>query len=112
MGQPSRKKKVPKTGKSVTDSPAPTVRSSAKKTKLHNLNIYAEDLRQTHTGSLIVSSVSMNFYEHCLVDFVGFLVVPMTHPTLLILPLPLPQDSELQLMFGCGSLNLFPSVAG
>jgi hypothetical protein len=41
---------------------------------LNNHNIYAEDLGQTYTGSLIVVSVSVNLYNPRLVDFVCFLV--------------------------------------
>lgn len=33
--------------------------------KLHNHNIYAEDLAQTHRGSRIVASVSVSPYEAC-----------------------------------------------
>lgn len=61
--------------------------------KLYSHNIYAKDLSQTHTGSIIVSSVSMNPYEHWLLDSVAHvLVVPLTALVHIILPLPLPRS--------------------
>jgi hypothetical protein len=39
-------------------------------TKLHNQNIYAEGLGQTHAGSLVVGSVSTDPHEPRLVDSV------------------------------------------
>jgi hypothetical protein len=47
----SRRKSVPQIGKMQT-TPVPTVRIS-KNTKFLSHNIYAEDIGQTHTGSLI-----------------------------------------------------------
>ena len=47
---------------------------SHKKTKLHNHNVYAEDLAQTHVGSVIIRSVCMSPYDPWVIDLVGFLV--------------------------------------
>ena len=44
-------------------APAPIVKYCHKNSKQHNCNIYAEDLGQTHTVSLIVSPVSLSPYE-------------------------------------------------
>ena len=74
------------------------------KTELHNSYIYAEGL----------CSVSVSPYGPRLVDFVGFLVMSLTPLVLTILSfLPfLCMIAKLCLVFGCGSLHLFPSVAG
>ena len=45
-------------------------------TKLQDHNIYAKELAQTHTGSLIVGSVSVGPCETRLVDSVAFLLCP------------------------------------
>lgn len=43
--------------------------------ELHNHNIYAEGLGQTHEGSLVVSLVSVSPYEPHLVDSVGCVLI-------------------------------------
>ena len=49
--QPSKRKKVPNPGKRVRDIHSHSqCRETHKNIKLHNHNIYAEDLAQTHTG--------------------------------------------------------------
>lgn len=57
---------------------------------------------------MIVGLVSVSPHVPRLVDSVGFLVVPLTPTTLLSLFCRVP---KLFLMFSCGSLHLFPSVA-
>jgi hypothetical protein len=61
MRQPRRKKRVPKTGKRVRDSLTTQGRSHTQlqNTQLQNHNIYAEDIGQTHTLSMTVTSVSV-----------------------------------------------------
>jgi hypothetical protein len=39
--------------------------------KTPSYNIYAEDLMQGHTGTLLATSVSVSPYEPCLVDSLG-----------------------------------------
>lgn len=50
----------------------PTVRSLIKNPNLKKHNVFAENLAQTHVGSLITTLVSVKPCEHCLVDSVGF----------------------------------------
>lgn len=86
---PSRRKKVPKAGKSQRQTPLPLV-GSHKNVKLQDHNLYAEDLEQTYVGLLIVGSVSVSPYEPLLVDSVSrVFVIPSTPlaPTLFA-PLP------------------------
>lgn len=52
-------------------SPTPISRGSHKSTKLQNHNTYAENLAQTHMGSLIVASVSVRLHEASIFDSVG-----------------------------------------
>ena len=52
MGQPSRRKRDPKQAKESETAPLPLFESH-RNTKLHNHNMYTEDLGQTHAGSLI-----------------------------------------------------------
>jgi hypothetical protein len=61
--------------------PNPTVRNP--KILIHN--IYAKDLAQTRTGSMFVPLVFVSFYEPCLVDSVGCVLVSSTSlaPTIL-----------------------------
>ena len=92
-------------------APAPTVWSPTK-TKLHSCNVCTEDVGQTQAGYLVVSSASLSHYGPRLVSYVGFLVVSsisLTHRIRIFLSARFP---ELCLMFGCESLNLFPSVTG
>ena len=57
--QPSRRKRVPRAGRRVRDTPTPTVRSPTK-TQANKLNMYAEDLGQTRSGSMMAASVSLS----------------------------------------------------
>jgi hypothetical protein len=70
-------KRVPKANNRVRDSLCSHCWESYKKTKVHCCNIYAESLRQSHAGFLVVHSVSMIPYEPRLVDSAGFLVVSL-----------------------------------
>lgn len=56
------------------------------KTQLYNHQVYAEDLAQIHTGSVIVASVSVIPYEPCEVDSVVSLtpVAPTNPPPTLM----------------------------
>jgi hypothetical protein len=85
------------------------------KTKLHNCNICAEGLYQSHACSLVGSSVSVSPYGPKLVDSLCFLMVSLAPlaPTILH-PLILQHAAFLKLclMFGYRFLYLFPSVAG
>ena len=64
------------------------------KVKLHSCAIYAEDLRQCHTGSLVVSSITVSPYVPRFVGCVGFLVVPLTPLGPIILLSSLLPDSQ------------------
>ena len=82
-------KKVSSAGKGVSDSPThtPVVGSRTKKhTKLHNNNIFTEDLAQTLTGSVFVASVSVSPYEPCLVDSVAHGLLSLNPLASAILP--------------------------
>ena len=48
------------------------------KTKLHNYNIHAEGLSQSHKGSLVDTLVSLSPHGHRLVDSVCFLMLSLT----------------------------------
>ena len=83
------------------------------KTQLHNCYICAEGLGQSHTSSLpgwhfsLSESLWVKVSRFCrfscsVLDPTGSLN-PSFHSSRL---------SELCLMFGCGSLHLFPSAAG
>lgn len=50
---------------------------SHKNTKFHNHKVLVEDLVQTHTGSVIVASVSVSAYEPCLVNSVGCVLLAL-----------------------------------
>lgn len=64
-------------------------------TNLHNHKVYAENLASIHTGSVVVMSVSVSPYKHCLVDFVScVLQACSTNLALTILPPSLWQDSQ------------------
>jgi hypothetical protein len=80
--------------------------------RLHIYDIYQEGPGQSYAGSMVVFSDHVSHYEPRLVDSTGFLMDFLT-------PLPplisFPSSAgflELHLMFVCGSLHLFPSVAG
>jgi hypothetical protein len=74
---------------------------------------HAEDQGQTHAGFLIVGLVSGSSFEPRLIDSMGFILVSLT---LSDFNNPSSPSSawflELCLIFGCGFLYLFPSVAG
>jgi hypothetical protein len=61
--------------KRVKDRPCSHCYEFYKKTKLHNCNIYIEDLGQAHAGSLIGGSGFMCPSESRIVDSVYFPVV-------------------------------------
>lgn len=65
MRQFSWRKRVPGADKKGQRQP-----HSHKNSNLNNHNIHAEDLAQTHSGSVMVTSVSESTYESCLGDFV------------------------------------------
>lgn len=74
----------------------------------YNQNV--EDLAETHTGSIIVVSISLSLYEARLVDFGCCVLVSLTSLVpriLLVFIVPL----ILCLVFGCESLHLLLSVA-
>lgn len=83
-------------------------------TNLYNQSTYAKKLIQTHAGPMIVASVSMNFYEPCLVDFVGYVFSGFLNPSGSFNSSSSSSVGfpELCLMFGCSSLHLFPWVTG
>lgn len=55
--------------------------STVRSTKLDNHNMYTKHLTQIHTGSLIVTLISVRPYETCLVDSVGHVLVMSSTPT-------------------------------
>lgn len=57
----------------VRDSSCTHCYNSHKMTKLHNFNMYSEDLGQSHADSLVVSTVSVSPYESRLIGFRVFL---------------------------------------
>lgn len=80
---------VPKSKNRVIGNFAPTLGYTAT-----NHNIYDEHLPQTQTGSVIVSSVFVSFYEPWLVDSAGcFLLVVLNPWAPTIPPPPLTLDS-------------------
>jgi hypothetical protein len=68
-------------------------------TKLHNCNLCAEGLGQSHADSLVGCSVSVSPCEPRLVDSVGFLDPSGSSSA---------EFPKLHLIFGCGSLHQFP----
>lgn len=107
---PSRKKRIPQVDKRVRDTPAPNFRNPIRTPSyLAIIYIYAEDLSQTHPGSLISESL----LEFLSVDSVDYgLMVSLAHLFLLAflsflcrIPQALPN------VFGYGILHLFPSLA-
>ena len=99
--------RVPKGSKRVRDSPLLPLLESHRKTKLYNCSIYAEGLGQSHAGSLVVGPVSEPLGSFC-----GF-SCGVLNPSGSYNPSSpsFSEFSKLGLMFGCGSLHLFPSVA-
>ena len=69
--------RVPKVRKRVRDSPCSHCYESYNRTKLHNCDIYAEGLGQSHAGAPVVDSVPVSSYEPRLADSVSFLVVSL-----------------------------------
>ena len=69
--QPSRRKGVLRAEKESRTPPLPVL-GAPHKHQANNHNIYAEDIVQTHAGSVIAASVSVSLYEPCLVDSVDF----------------------------------------
>ena len=87
--------RVPKVSKRVGDISCSHCQKSPKRAKLHNCNIYAECLCQSHGGYLVVGLDFVSPYKPRLVDSVSFLVVFLTHQTPAFLsPLPSLQDSQ------------------
>jgi hypothetical protein len=84
--QPGRSKRIPIAGKRVQDSPNSHSLEPHKETKLHDCNIYVGSLGHTHTGSLMVISVSLSPYEPRAVDSMDFLVVSLTCLAHTVLP--------------------------
>jgi hypothetical protein len=56
---------------------------SHKNTKLHNHNIYVEELVKTQAGSMIAASFSMIPFKPCLVVSVGHVLLVLLAPWLL-----------------------------
>lgn len=72
MRQYNRRKRFPRAGKNVRDTPIPTVWSPTKKNpNLNNHDIYIEEIGQIHSVSMIFASVSVSSHEPYLVDSVG-----------------------------------------
>ena len=67
MKQPSRRKKYQ--SRQNSQSHYDSVKSFTNQASNHD--IHAEDLAQTHAGSVIATSSSVSRYEPCLVDSVG-----------------------------------------
>lgn len=68
--QPSRRKRISNTGIRIRDNSCYHCYESHKNSWLNNQKIRAEDVGQTHPGSLIVGSVSVRPYE---LWFVGYM---------------------------------------
>ena len=92
MREFSRRKRVPKAGKGVRNSPTLTVRSPTR-TLSYTTITYAEDLGKICTDFLIANSISVSLYEPWLIDYVGcVLVVSLTPLAPTILPPSLLRD--------------------
>lgn len=63
------------------------------KTKSNICKVYAEGIGKSQTGSVVVGSVSVRFYEPRLVGYVSFPGVPLIPLVSTALPPPLLQDS-------------------
>lgn len=72
--QLSRRKRIPKAGERVRDSPISTVGSPTRIPSYTALT-YAEDIEQTYIGSLIVSSVPAGSYELWILGLVDRVLV-------------------------------------
>jgi hypothetical protein len=57
------RKRVPNASKIIRDRPCSLCKESHKNTKLNNHSIYAEDLAQSHVGSLMESYGHIKFEE-------------------------------------------------
>ena len=69
-GTPVGGKGFPKQAKVSETTPVP-LSGVHPKTRSQQHNIYAEDLEQSHAGSVTAASVSVSPYEPCLVDSSG-----------------------------------------
>lgn len=72
------REKAPKASKKVGNSPYSHCKESYRSSKLHSCNIYSDCLGQFHTGSLLISSVSVSPYQPRLVELAEFLVLSLT----------------------------------
>lgn len=70
---------VTRVGKTVQNTPVLTVRSSIKH-QANSLNLYAEDLVNTHAGSMIAVFINLSGYEPCLVDSVDHILLVSSIP--------------------------------
>jgi hypothetical protein len=111
MRQASGGERSQKHATELETAPALTVRNPTRRS-IYTTVTNAEGLGKSHAGFLVVSTVSRSPYEPKLVNFVGFLLISSIPLVFTILPPP-PSTGfpKLHLMFGCGSLYLFPSVA-
>ena len=66
--------------------------------KLNNHDMYAEDVEQTHAGSVFAALVSVNLCEPCLVDSVGRVLLVSLTPLVSTVPLQWDQDQFSQLI--------------
>jgi len=107
MAWPNRKKEVLSTGKNIRNILHSHCWASHKNTKLYNHKVLAEDLAQTHRGSIFVPLGSVRISELCLVVSVGHVLMVSLSPLD-----PAFLSHWLCLMFGVGSCYLLPSVAG
>ena len=83
------------------------------KAELHISCIYAKSLVPAHVHSFICGSVSGSPQESGFVISVHLLVVSLSSPVPLILPLNSSTGlHEFHRMFSCGSLYLFPLATG
>lgn len=90
----SMRSRVPKASQTVRDSFCSLCQESHKGIKLHNYNIHAKCLGQSHTGSLAVGLVSVGPYESMLVFCVRNIVVSLTPLTPRLLSLTLSHNSR------------------
>ena len=96
------------TGNRVRDSPNSNCCETWMKTKLHTCYIYPASLSPAHAHALVDGLVSGNPQISKLVGSIVLLWIP--NPLYVLNPLPnsSPRIPRLYLMFGCGSLHLFP----
>ena len=93
-------------------APAPTVRSYTIKTNSHSHNIYAEDLEEMHSCTLIVALVFASPHEPRLVDSLGLLLV-VSWPSGFYTMSSLSSSGfpVIHQMFDCESLHLLQEFA-